>query len=95
MTPEEKSLLERTYKLVMENNTILRGIRRSNRIGTAMKVLYWVILIGLSVGALYFLQPYIDRTMNAIQQVQNTVDGINGTVNQAQGVLNSVKGAIK
>lgn len=60
MSPEEKSLLERTYKMAEENNTILRSIRRTARIGTVMKVLYWTVIIGLSVGAFYFLQPYLE-----------------------------------
>lgn len=60
MSPEEKSLLERTYKMAEENNAILRSIRRTARIGTVMKVLYWVVIIGLSVGAFYFLQPYLE-----------------------------------
>ena len=60
MSPEERSLLERTYKLAVENNEALKAIRRTTRFGTVMRVTYWVILIGLSVGAFYFLQPYVD-----------------------------------
>jgi hypothetical protein len=64
MNPEERSLLERTYKMVEENNTILRSIRRTGRIGIAIKVFYWVIIIGISIGAFYFIQPYIDAVKN-------------------------------
>ena len=32
MTPEEKSLLERTYKMSEENNSILRKMRRAGRV---------------------------------------------------------------
>lgn len=64
MTPEEKSLLERTYKLAEENNDILRGIRRSNRWATAMRIGYWVIIIVTSVGAYLFIQPYLSLLGN-------------------------------
>lgn len=60
MNPEERSLLERTHEMVEENNKILRSLRRSRRIGIIMTTLYWVVIIGISVGAFYFLQPYID-----------------------------------
>lgn len=58
MTPEEKALLERTAALAEENNAILRGLRRSNRTAVIMRVLYWVVIIGLSFGAFYLIQPY-------------------------------------
>jgi hypothetical protein len=79
MTPEEKSLLERTYKLAEDNNKILRSIRRSNRWGTAIRVLYWVIIIGLSVGAFYALQPYMTSAFNVISQGQSVINSFKTT----------------
>lgn len=76
MTPEEKSLLERTHKLAEENNSILRGIRRSNRWSTLFRVIYWLVLVGLGLGAYYALQPYL---MSAVK-----------IINQGQSMLNSV-----
>jgi hypothetical protein len=69
MTPEEKSLLERTYKLGVENNEILRKMRRANRFALAFRAAYWVIVIGLAIGALYFLQPYVDAVMGTYQDL--------------------------
>ncbi len=66
MNPEERSLLERTYKLAEENNTILRSIRRSTRIGNVIKFIYWAIILGLSFGAYYFIQPYVQFMMGAL-----------------------------
>jgi hypothetical protein len=76
MTPEERSLLENTAALVKENNKILRGIRSSNRWSTIFRVIYWLIIIGLGVGAYYALQPYL---MSAI-----------GIINKGQSILNSL-----
>ena len=91
MTPEEKSLLERTYKIVEENNIILRAMRRANRFGIFMKILYWLVIIGISVGVLYSLQPYLQKVTNAFGEAQNALSGINTSIDQAQNVLNSVK----
>lgn len=88
MTDEEKFLLERTAKMVEENNTILRRMRRANRFGIAFRIFYWVVIIGASVGALYFLQPYIDSTRDMIESAKSTISGVNTTVNQAQLKLN-------
>ena len=70
MNPEERSLLERTYKLTEENNKILISIRRSSRLSMVVKVLYWIVIIGLSFGAYYFIQPYINMLTGLSGQVK-------------------------
>jgi hypothetical protein len=93
MSPEERSLLERTYKMVEENNNILLSIRRNARIGTAMKFIYWAVIIGLSFGAYYFIQPYIEilsGTLLGGGNIEKTVNGIGNiqsTVSQIQDLL--------
>ncbi len=60
MTPEERSLLERTHQLAEENNEILLSLKRRARLGTVIKIFYWAVIIGISFGAFYFIQPYVD-----------------------------------
>ena len=49
-----------------ENNEILRKIRRGNRWSMAIKATYWVVIIGLSIGAFYFIQPYVEFMTSAL-----------------------------
>jgi hypothetical protein len=72
MTPEERSLLERTHALAEENNKMLRSIKRSGRIAVILRALYWLIIIGISVGAFYFIQPYIDYITGRNQDTSTT-----------------------
>ena len=67
MTPEERSLLERALKLAEENNALLLGLRRYNRVSSGLRALYWVVIIGASFGAFYLIQPYIQNTLNQAQ----------------------------
>jgi hypothetical protein len=83
MTPEERSLLERTYNLTEENNAILRGIRRTGRISMIMRIAYWVVIIGFSVGAYYLIQPYASLLTsfygsgaNDIKSAQSAADSL-------------------
>ena len=71
MNPEERSLLERTYKLAEENHELLLGLRQRARISTAIKAVYWIVIIGLSIGAFYFIQPYVDSVTGMYGQVQD------------------------
>ena len=76
MTPEEKALLEETAKLARENNKILRGIRRSNRLSAFFRIIYWAVIIGSAFGAYYFLQPYVNALVNNLQQNIESVKNV-------------------
>ncbi len=60
MTPEEHRLLEETRALTEENAKILKSIQRMSRTGAIIKIVYWVIILGVTFGAFYFIQPYFD-----------------------------------
>ena len=69
MDPESKQLLQDIYVLEKENNKILRSIKRSATLGRIMSLLYWLIIIGVSVGAFYYMQPYFDKVMNLYNSI--------------------------
>jgi uncharacterized membrane protein len=61
MSPEERELLDRSVALTEENNKMLHGMKRSMFWSRVMSVIYWLFIIGISIGAFYFMQPYIDQ----------------------------------
>lgn len=81
MTPEEKSLLERTYKIVEENNSILRGIRMANRISAGIRIFYWLVIVGATLGLFYYMQPYLDSMFDLVGEAQKSIQSIGGAVN--------------
>ena len=76
MTPEEHELLKRSIVLAEENNDILRGIRSSMRLARFMTVLYWVIIIGISFGAYYFVQPYLQQLLGVYGGAKSNIDTV-------------------
>lgn len=60
MSPEERDLLYKTHELVEENNKILRKLRSAQRWDRVIKYGYWVVVIVLTLGAYYFVQPYLE-----------------------------------
>jgi len=87
MTPEEKSLLERTHKLAEENNAILHSLRRSACWSTIFKVIYWIVILGLSVGAFYAIQPYVNLMTGTLGSLTN----LSGNFNTAGSAAQSLK----
>ncbi len=78
MDPETKDILKETLKLSKENNKMLRGMRSSMRWSTAIKSIYWIVIIGSMFGFYYYFQPLIndltsifDKLISGVGKVQN------------------------
>jgi hypothetical protein len=48
-------------------------MKRSMRWSRIMTVIYWVLIIGISVGAFSFLQPYVDQVVKMYGSVSNAL----------------------
>lgn len=64
MSPEERELLNRSVSLAEDNNNILHSMKRSMRLASIMRALYWIFIIGSAVGAYYIIQPYLGQLMD-------------------------------
>lgn len=73
--------------LVEENNKILHKMRRTQKIASVMQVFYWLIIIGIAVGAFYFLQPYIDGIEKFIKNSGFNIDQLKNLGNTFQNSL--------
>ena len=76
MSPDERKLLSETYDLAKENNEMLRKIRRASKFATAVRIFYWIIIIGLSLGAYYAIQPYVDQLTDVYDTVKSQIESI-------------------
>ena len=86
MDLNEREALKRISDTVEENNKILKSIRRGKRWGIAFRVFYWIVIIGASVGAFYYIQPYIDNAKDAYQKVQGTLSGVKSATDKVQSI---------
>lgn len=80
MDPKDRELLEKTFDLAKENNSLLRSMRRSMRISQAFRVFYWLVIIGLSIGAYYVIQPYVDQLMEVYGSFSTDFNNIQGAL---------------
>jgi hypothetical protein len=92
MDPESEKLLKETFLLAKENNVMLRKIRRGQKWASFMRVIYWLIIIGISIGAWYYLQPWVDKVMNLYSQVSGSSQTVNSVnLNSLGDMLNNYK----
>lgn len=70
MGPEEKHQFSEMYRMVKENNQMLYRIRRAARWGIIFRIFYWMVIIGLSVGTYYYIQPYLDALGGVFEELK-------------------------
>ncbi len=92
MSPEERQLLIQTHRMVEENHTLLRKMHRSALFGQVFHILYWVAIIGLSLGAYYFIQPYVDQIQGVYGGLKGDVQNVKNATNQLGNITNFLKG---
>jgi Sec-independent protein secretion pathway component TatC len=90
MTPEEKNMLERALKLAEDNNALLVKMNRRARTGRVLQIFYWLIILGISFGAYYVIQPYVMRLESIVSGNSNSGTAASST-NIQQGVENLLK----
>ncbi len=72
----DKDLLQKTYELAKENNKFLHEIRRSHHWSVFFRIFYWVLIIGFSIGAYYYFQPYLDTVLKAYKTIQSSLGSL-------------------
>ena len=70
MYDEERARqIEQITKLSEENNKLLHKLVRAQNWATFWSILRWLIIIALSLGSYYYLQPYLDLLMKSYESL--------------------------
>ncbi|MDO8594792.1 MAG: hypothetical protein Q7R93_04770 [bacterium] len=78
--------------MVEENNKLLRKIHRAALWGRAWSILYWTVIIGLSVSAYFFVQPYVEQIQGVYGGLKGDVGNVRGAASQIENISTMLKG---
>ncbi len=78
MDIEDKKKIDRALALSEENNKILKTLLRNMRWGRLFKTMYWLVILGVSIGAFLHFQPYIDQFVKGFDSFQQTLNRVGG-----------------
>ena len=92
MEPEDRDLLERTFKLARDNNRMLQGMSRAALFNGLFRVLAWAVVLGGSLW-LYFhyIGPAVANTTHTIDQVQGATDNANAQFQMFRSLLDKLQ----
>ena len=87
MDPESKKLLEETFTLTQENNKMLHKVRSVQKWAIFWSWLKIVVIIGITLGSFYFLQPYINKIIDLYNSISGTEQKLNDSSDSFQNLL--------
>ena len=77
MADEElKVLLRENIEVSKESLKILKKINRGRIWGNVFSVLKWTLIIGLSFGAYYYIEPFFSQYLNTLKGLTSGVENI-------------------
>ncbi len=97
MDQETKELLRESIEISKENNEMLKKMVRAQKWTNIYRVVYWSIIIFSSVGAYYFIQPYLSSMVNLYTNGVSDISNISNSLNiktdkqQFQDLLDAFK----
>jgi hypothetical protein len=77
MADEElKQLLQKNIEVSEESLNILKKINRARMVGNTLVFLKWVVIIGLSYGAYFFIEPYLNVITGGLNTINSGMDQV-------------------
>jgi hypothetical protein len=66
-----KNDIQEIRRTLAENTLMLASIQRRARLSITFSTLKWIVLIGLSFGAFYFVRPYMETALGAYGSIKD------------------------
>lgn len=73
MDEEIKQLLREDLEIAKESKKLLNEIVRHQKLATWLNVVKWVIVIGTTLGALYYVEPMLTGLLGTYSELLNGV----------------------
>ena len=70
---DHDEMLRETYRLVQDNNRMLRGMRRSAFWGGLIRIVFYAALLLVPVWFYFtYMAPIVEQTLNTMNQIQGS-----------------------
>lgn len=76
MDPHDRDLLQRSLDLSEKNNKMIKKLYKHMRVQRVFHIIYWIIIIGASIGLYYWVQPAVDKVIDVYTNFSNPTSTI-------------------
>jgi len=78
---ENNKLLKENLALTEKNAKKIRKIQLYLRRTMVWKFIYWIIIIGITIGAYYLSRPYINNAVDKYNTIQEQIEKTSNVIN--------------
>jgi hypothetical protein len=86
---ENNQLLKEVNKRTLENRKKINKIHVIIRRGFIARVLYWIVIIAITVGAYLAIQPWVANLFGQYQGIVDQLNQTNSAIQNPRGLLES------
>ena len=90
MDSEDKKMLRENLKFSKDNHKILKNLQSHMRWGRIVKFAYWLIIIAGTLGAYYYIQPFIDSARDTLTQMQTGVETVSQGASGTTSIITKI-----
>lgn len=87
---ENQELLRKNLEISRSNQKKIKKIQAHIRRTMVAKYVYWIIVIGVTVSALYFSKPYINQAVDTYNDFKSTVDRSSEIINEPGSLFKDI-----
>lgn len=87
---EMKEDIEDIKLMMQENNKMVRRLHTAYRINSVISIIKWTVIIGFTVGAFYYIQPYLENMLKLYGSINSLTGGVenNGGIDILKALKN-------
>lgn len=64
--------LEAIYKMTIDNHKVLKSIHNQQLFSNILRIIYWLIVLGIIGGAYYFVKPVVNKISDSSNKIEET-----------------------
>jgi len=87
---ENNRLIKENLELTRQNSKKIKKIQSYIRRTLVGKALYWVVIVGITIGAVYLSKPYINNAIDTYDNFKENVDRSSEIINNPGSVFKGV-----
>ena len=86
--------LEAIYKMTIDNHRILKSIHNQQLFTNILRIIYWLIVLGIIGGAYYFVKPIVNKIYDSSNKLEETYTQLRSQLPETK-IVNQIMDGLK
>lgn len=71
-----KESLEDIRLMTIENRKMIKALHTAYRINSVISIVKWIVIIGVTIGAFVYIQPYLESMLKLYGSINSATGGV-------------------